>query len=82
MSDIIGWICILGLGILIGVGIGGDEARVKRIELMNRAVAKMEQYGVILDRMAPTEAGRLGDLGIPNQRSVGVLTNEKRIDHG
>lgn len=24
--------------------------------------------------LAPTEAGRLGDLGIPNQRSVGVLT--------
>lgn len=24
--------------------------------------------------LTPTEAGRLGDLGIPNQRSAGVLT--------
>lgn len=27
-----------------------------------------------LTAMAPAEAGRLGDLGIPNQRSAGVLT--------
>lgn len=39
MLEFIAWVGVLGLGVLIGLGIGADEARAKRIELMNRAVA-------------------------------------------